>query len=1326
MTKRMMIDASHAEETRVVVIDGSRLEDFDVETLAKRQLKGNIYLAKVVRVEPSLQAAFVEYGGNRHGFLAFSEIHPDYYQIPVADRQRLLEMEAEEARREEEEADLEMALDQAHAEAPVHDAPADDASGYEADASSSPDAGVGSGEPQPARDPGHDVTGAHVAARGASSGITQPGGSTTTDGQASATEVVADPVAAGSPVSDAPPGQASDAAQDDMAATDGSPAAMPLAIEPDALSGPVENARQADGTPGIDQPPAAPKSDESRSAATDEGQQEAAPEQPKQMAQSPEAAELFSSGGTDERDTGPQEAYQAGSAAQMRRGDAGEDAGDGAAGDYDDDDAGLNAPAPETVGGDQDSGEDRGEHRIAPRFLRNYKIQEVIRRRQILLVQVVKEERGTKGAALTTYISLAGRFSVLMPNSPRGGGISRKITSATDRRRLKEVMTELAIPRGMGLIVRTAGANRPKPEIKRDCEYLLRLWDDIRDHTMNSVAPALIYEEASLIKRAIRDVYSRDVDDILVDGEEGWRAAHDFMRMLMPTHAKKVQLWRDPMPLFARFQVEAQLDSMLLPTVQLRSGGYLVINQAEALVAIDVNSGRSTRERGIEETALRTNLEAADEVARQLRLRDLAGLIVIDFIDMDHRKHNAMVERRLKEALKNDRARIQIGQISHFGLLEMSRQRLRPSLAETSFVGCPHCGGTGHVRSTESAAIHVLRGIEDEGGKRRAAEIVVHVATPIALYLLNHKRERLREIEHRYAMRVIIAADDSQFASHYRIERVRPQIVAEALPVITPDVPQITAPVASAVAEDESDQDEDGDEEDDDAVDGRADESAPEGTRETAEEAEHRRRRRRRRRRGRRDDVPGVSSDAEGTDAPPPVATGTAGSVELVSQAAMAIESADQAVMSDAETMGSSAPDFAASASAAPIMATSDAPTVGVGASGDAETGSAAEFTEGVPEPVETTGGDEDARNRRRGRRGGRRRRREPGDGELTPVAEPGAEQPEVPHYSGPTPANPFGGQAFDIFDVLDQAERNVPASRERVAPLPSPVVDRDAPRGSVYPTVQPAEPSRADVMTSAAGDTPGLSEVASRQSGVTVTSLDIEAVIPVVDEEVAAATAMQRGGATTPAEMDDADGGSVTGAQAAAEAAPMGAAAQPYASGPALADTQNQSEAGEPGSIGTHGPADTAEPVPADPEGRSSAAGAVAADAQNLPLEGGAPATGLDPLAGKDEQVASDDAIANQAAPEPALTQPLEVAASGQSTATIAMTPGSQADAASNSSAETPDVAVNVTSAGAEETTTSALADTAEPQAEAAIKPIVIGGAETTPLEKKRGWWRR
>ena len=614
-------------------------------------------------------------------------------------------------------------------------------------------------------------------------------------------------------------------------------------------------------------------------------------------------------------------------------------------------------PPPETVGGDGDGAEEPRERRIPPRFLRNYKIQEVIKRRQILLVQVVKEERGTKGAALTTYLSLAGRFCVLMPNSPRGGGISRKITSATDRRRLKEIMAELEIPKGMGLIVRTAGANRPKPEIKRDCEYLLRLWDDIREHTLKSVAPALIYEEASLIKRAIRDVYSRDIDEIQVDGEEGWRAAHEFMRMLMPRHAKKVQLWRNGGSRCSRStRSRRSSTAMLLPTVQLRSGGYLVINQAEALVAIDVNSGRSTRERDIEETALRTNMEAADEVARQLRLRDLAGLIVIDFIDMEAKKHNAMVERRLKEALKNDRARIQVGHISHFGLMEMSRQRLRPSLAETSFIACPHCGGIGHVRSTESAAIHVLRGIEEEGAKRRAAEIVVYAAPPVALYILNHKRERLGEIEQRYGMRVLCLGDDGQMTSQFRIERVRAQVVAEAPVAITQEValppPEIEAEEEVVVVEDEEDEAEA--EAEDDAVRAVAGE--------TAEEAEHRRRRRRRRRRG------GRREDA----APAPAAEG------------------------------------------APRRVTQD------------EAEPAEMHVEGVPEQHRGRRG-RDSVQRRRGRRGGRRRRQD-GNGEMPPHAAPGADQPDLPPvYTGPTPANPFGGQTFDIFDVLEQAEAATP-----------------------------------------------------------------------------------------------------------------------------------------------------------------------------------------------------------------------------------------------------------------------------------------------------------
>jgi ribonuclease E len=899
MTKRMLIDATHAEETRVVVLDGNRLEDFDVETSTKRQLKGNIYLAKVVRVEPSLQAAFVEYGGNRHGFLAFGEIHPDYYQIPVADRQRLIEMQAEDARREEEEEDraaeaADGAADALSIPEPPHpfDAGAGEPDAMPADAGSHGDAGE---EPSPHAfaDPGEpeattDHWGAHAAAQPA----------------AIASETVSAPLETIEPTPHAPWAAAEiDAASDSHSVADVTPHDAPYV---DDEPHPTEAAAETSevGYPADADVPA--HGDSYAEAVTDSGDEtgyaaEPIPEQ----------------------------------------------------------------PPPETVGGEGDGAEDRNERRIPPRFLRNYKIQEVIKRRQILLVQVVKEERGTKGAALTTYLSLAGRFSVLMPNSPRGGGISRKITSATDRRRLKEIMTELAIPQGMGLIVRTAGANRPKPEIKRDCEYLLRLWDDIREHTLKSVAPALIYEEASLIKRAIRDVYSRDIDEIQVDGEEGWRAAHEFMRMLMPSHAKKVQLWRNGgQPLFSKHQVEAQLDSMLQPTVQLRSGGYLVINQTEALVAIDVNSGRSTRERGIEETALRTNLEAVDEVARQLRLRDLAGLIVIDLIDMEAKKHNAMVERRLKEALKNDRARIQVGHISHFGLMEMSRQRLRPSLAETSFIACPHCAGTGHVRSTESAAIHVLRGIEEEGAKRRSAEIVVYASPPVALYILNHKRDRLGEIEARYGMRVMCLGDDGQMASQFRIDRVRAQVPGEGPAAITQDV--ALPPPASVEVEFEETDEVSAVEDEDEAVEAANDAVRAEAG-ETPEEAEKRRRRRRRRRRGgrREETVPAPTAQA-------------------------------------------AAPDAFGTVEATPAEA--------------AET-----HVEGVPEHAEA--GEDEHRGRRRGRRGGRRRRHE--DGEMPPHAAPGADQPDLPPvYTGPTPANPFGGQAFDIFDVMEQAEAatSVPA----------------------------------------------------------------------------------------------------------------------------------------------------------------------------------------------------------------------------------------------------------------------------------------------------------
>ncbi|MFQ3623732.1 MAG: Rne/Rng family ribonuclease, partial [Acetobacteraceae bacterium] len=676
MTKRMLIDATHPEETRVVVLDGNRLEEFDVETSTKRTFKGNIYLAKVVRVEPSLQAAFVEFGGNRHGFLAFGEIHPDYYQIPVADRQRLLELAAAEA---EEEAAREDAEAEAAAERAVAAADA------EPDAMGPDQASVR--DPGPSDDAGTPALHAPPPA---------------------------DPSAEGAPETRPPSAQPTRMDTDRVAA------------EPDT---PAPNAPPPEPAPWTDRTD--PPSDAPAFAAEDRG------------AEDPGVA-------LPEIETVAAEPV-----------------------------------APETVGGGNgaDQADEDRPRRAAPRYLRQYKIQEVIKRRQILLVQVVKEERGTKGAALTTYLSLAGRYCVLMPNTPRGGGISRKITSAADRKRLREVMAELEVPEGMGLIVRTAGANRPKPEIKRDCEYLLRLWDDIREKTLRSVAPALIYEEANLIKRSIRDVYSRDIDEVLVDGEEAYRAAKEFMRMLMPSHARKVQLYRDGgVPLFARAGVEAQLDAMHNKRVDLRSGGYVIIDQTEALVAIDVNSGRATRERNIEETALKTNLEAAEEIARQVRLRDLAGLIVIDFIDMESSRNNAAVERRLKEALKQDRARIQVGRISHFGLLEMSRQRLRPSLTETAFVTCQTCGGSGLVRSVESSAVHVLRAIEEEAAKRRAAEVTVRCAGAVAFYLLNHKRARLAQIEEAFGLKVVFAADETLLPPALRIERTRAAVAAPAAP----------------------------------------------------------------------------------------------------------------------------------------------------------------------------------------------------------------------------------------------------------------------------------------------------------------------------------------------------------------------------------------------------------------------------------------------------------------------------------------------------------------------------------------------------------------
>ena len=648
MTIRMLIDARHREETRVAVVKGNRIEEFDFESAERKQLKGNIYLAKVTRVEPSLQAAFVDYGGNRHGFLAFSEIHPDYYQIPKEDRDALLREEAEHAAEEEA---LRAREEEEHDEA--------------------------------------------------------------------------------------------------------------------------------------------------------------------------------------------------------------EENGDAAFSESDDDEGEVRKPeSVHNEAADENAVDRLRSRRMALR--RRYKIQDVIRRRQVLLVQVVKEERGNKGAALTTYLSLAGRYCVLMPNTSHGGGISRKISNAADRKRLKSIMAELDLPKTMGCIVRTAGLQRTKTEIKRDFDYLARLWDEIRETTLQSSAPALIYGDSDLIKRAIRDIYNRDIDEVIVEGEEGYRSARAFMKLLMPSHAKKVVAYVDPVPLFQRFGVEDQLAAMYQPLVQLKSGGYLVINPTEALVSIDINSGRSTREHNIEQTALSTNLEAANEIARQLRLRDMAGLVVIDFIDMEHSSNVRKVEKAMKEALKNDRARIQVGRISSFGLFEMSRQRLRTGVLEASTRQCPHCEGTGLVRTASSAGLSALRMLEDEAARGRGSRLALRLSQEAAFYLLNRKRPELAEIENRYGVSIEVLPDGTLEGARMSVEASGPP------PAYAPRI----EPVLIEAEDDDVLEIEDEEEESEESEEGEA---QPQG------EAEHerndaRRRRRRRRRRGRgRDDEAQESAipETEGTEEEP-------------------------------------------------------------------------------------------------------------------------------------------------------------------------------------------------------------------------------------------------------------------------------------------------------------------------------------------------------------------------------------------------------------------------------------------------------------------------
>ena len=753
----MLIDATHAEETRVVVVDGNKVEEFDFESENKRQLAGNIYLAKVTRVEPSLQAAFVDYGGNRHGFLAFSEIHPDYYQIPVADREALLaeEMAYAKAQEEEEEKPKRSRRRRSRSRSKAEEVKSDDA-----------------------------VETKDVALP-------------ETDGEA-----------------DAP-------------AVSGMDVIEPEASDADALiaDGDATGAVEEGTSPAFtvhETPVEEPAEDETADAApVEEPVSEAAPAE--------EAGDSAEDVSSDDADEASDDEDEQGS-------------------DDDAETASERDDSIESVADDDTDEEVRTKRKPRPR---RYKIQEVVKVRQVMLVQVVKEERGNKGAALTTYLSLAGRYCVLMPNTARGGGISRKITNAADRKKLKEIAGELEVPQGAGLIVRTAGAQRTKTEIKRDYDYLKRMWEQIRELTLKSVAPAMIYEEGDLIKRSIRDLYNKDIDEVFVEGEAGYREAKDFMKMIMPSHAKNVKHYADQLPLFARYQVESYLAGMFNPTVQLKSGGYIVIDVTEALVAVDVNSGRATKEGSIEETALKTNLEAAEEVARQARLRDLAGLIVIDFIDMEERRNNTAVEKRLKDKLKTDRARIQVGRISGFGLLEMSRQRLRPGMLEATTQPCPHCHGTGLIRSDDNMALTILRQLEEEGTRKRSREVLLKAPVAIVNYLMNMKREKIAQIEARYGMAIRVEADPFLISPDFTIERFK---------TATRVVPEVSATVISASADMMSDYEEPEEEEEAQAEVVEA----PVVADEAEEEQKPKKRRRRRRRRKSRDENGEARSESNG------------------------------------------------------------------------------------------------------------------------------------------------------------------------------------------------------------------------------------------------------------------------------------------------------------------------------------------------------------------------------------------------------------------------------------------------------------------------------
>jgi ribonuclease E len=909
----MLIDSSHPEETRVVVLDGNKVEEFDFEAASKRPLKGNIYLAKVTRVEPSLQAAFVEYGGNRQGFLAFSEIHPDYYQIPVADRMAILEAQTQRMMAEEDFDSVDIAR------APAQQPMIEEEEGEDHD------------EGESAHD-GEDDTDETAAAE---------------DAAASSAE--------------------------SAAAAETGAGAEPALISENGVRQDETDESSVQGESGADTGAMVLGSDTTEEGRAAQADGNGSPgEAGEQASQQPALVQAESTG----------------------------------------------APASHQRRGPRQN--DRHQDRPRPPRRRQYKIQEVIKRRQIMLVQVVKEERGNKGASLTTFLSLAGRYCVLMPNTPRGGGISRKITNAADRKRLKSAAQSLELPEGMGLIIRTAGANRTKLEIKRDYEYLLRLWDTVRELTLKSNAPALVYEEGSLIKRAIRDLYSKDISEIVVDGDAGYRDAKDFMRMLMPSHAKNVKPYKEALPLFQAYHVEAQLDAMFSPVVQLKSGGYIVINQTEALVAIDVNSGKATREHSIEDTAYKTNLEAADEIGRQLRLRDLAGLIVLDFIDMEDSKNDRNVEKRLHNAVRGDRARIQIGKISQFGLLEMSRQRLRAGVLAGSTVTCPHCNGQGLIRSTESAALRLLRSLDEEGQKQPAANVTVRAPADVTIYTLNQKRREIARIEEAYDLAISFDPQPNMMGGSFEIERTgvriptpRPKAIAVSVEAgfqsseteePETDVTIVEAPVEPAPRSETAAQPE------------RADSGNGEG---------RGRKRRRRRRGGRGRGQPGSPTpehelEPRAGDVEPSPMLAESGSDALASQS----DADDEDDENEAEENGA---EHASQAGSAPA------------ASGE--------------------GGEHRRRRRRRGRRG---RRGGPGETGGQHGEQRGHNGEDQPIETAPAFAAPAGVQTIvpntessPLWSLADQA-----AEHSSPAPLPGPL--------PVAASISSPEPSATSEITAA------------------------------------------------------------------------------------------------------------------------------------------------------------------------------------------------------------------------------------------------------------------